>query len=41
MKTLLRGRLRWLLIFWMFTVSAIAYLDRVNISIAGHFIQEE
>jgi MFS transporter, ACS family, glucarate transporter len=41
MKALLRGRLRWLLIFWMFTVSAIAYLDRVNISIAGHFIQEE
>ena len=41
MKTLLRGRLRWLLIFWMFTISAIAYLDRVNISIAGHFIQEE
>ena len=25
----------------MFTISAIAYLDRVNISIAGHFIQEE
>jgi ACS family glucarate transporter-like MFS transporter len=41
MKPLLRGRLRWLLIFWMFTISAIAYLDRVNISIAGHFIQEE
>jgi ACS family glucarate transporter-like MFS transporter len=41
MKSLLRGRLRWLLIFWMFTISAIAYLDRVNISIAGHFIQEE
>jgi ACS family glucarate transporter-like MFS transporter len=41
MKTLLHGRLRWLLIFWMFTISAIAYLDRVNISIAGHFIQED
>src|SRR5215831_11277471 len=41
MKSLLHGRLRWLLIFWMFTISAIAYLDRVNISIAGHFIQEE
>jgi len=41
MKSLLRGWMRWLLIFWMFTISAIAYLDRVNISIAGHFIQEE
>src|SRR5437868_5172010 len=37
----MKTRLRWLLIFWMFTISAIAYLDRVNISIAGHFIQEE
>jgi ACS family glucarate transporter-like MFS transporter len=25
----------------MFAISAIAYLDRVNISIAGHFIQQE
>jgi hypothetical protein len=31
----LRQRIRWILIFWMFVVSAIAYLDRVNISIAG------
>jgi ACS family glucarate transporter-like MFS transporter len=35
------SRVRWILIFWMFAISAIAYLDRVNISIAGHFIQEE
>lgn len=35
------GRLRWLLIFWMFLMSAIAYLDRVNISIAGQAIQRE
>lgn len=33
--------LRWLLIFWMFLMSAIAYLDRVNISIAGQAIQKE
>lgn len=36
-----QGRVRWLLIFWMFAISAIAYLDRVNISIAGSSIQEE
>ncbi|HEX8984256.1 MAG TPA: MFS transporter [Bryobacteraceae bacterium] len=35
------GRLRWLLIFWMFLMSAIAYLDRVNISIAAQAIQTE
>ena len=29
------SRVRWELIGWMFVVSAIAYLDRVNISIAG------
>jgi len=39
--TLFRGRLRWLLIFWMFAISAIAYLDRVNISIAGPSIERE
>ena len=37
----LRGRIRWLLVGWMFTISAIAYLDRVNISIAGSSIQKE
>ncbi len=41
MKSLLNGHVRWVLIFWMFLISAVAYLDRVNISIAGHFIQEE
>jgi len=35
------GRLRWVLILWMFLMSAIAYLDRVNISIAGQAIQHE
>jgi Sugar phosphate permease len=29
------------LVGWMFAISAIAYLDRVNISIAGSFIQKE
>ncbi len=38
---LLEGRLRWALIFWIFVMSAIAYLDRVNISIAGRAIREE
>ena len=41
MSDLFRNRIRWLLIFWMFTISAISYLDRVNISIAGRFIQQE
>src|SRR3954451_12440697 len=38
---LLQGRVRWILIFWIFVISAIAYLDRVNISVAGQFIQKE
>ena len=37
----LRARIRWVLIFWMFVISAIAYLDRVNISIAGTTIAHE
>jgi len=37
----LTGRMRWVLIFWMFLISAISYLDRVNISIAGQFLQTE
>lgn len=40
-KNLFDGRLRWLLIFWMFLMSAIAYLDRVNVSIAGQAIQKD
>ncbi len=39
--TFFHGRLRWVLIFWMFAISAIAYLDRVNISIAGGSIERE
>ena len=26
---------RWFLVFWLFVLSAVSYLDRVNISIAG------
>src|SRR5215475_162803 len=37
----MRTRIRWALIFWMFAISAIAYLDRVNISIASRFLQKE
>lgn len=29
------SRVRWFLIFWLFVLSAVSYLDRVNISIAG------
>ena len=35
------SRVRWLLIFWMFVISAIAFLDRVNISIAATTIGRE
>ncbi len=38
---LIKGHLRWTLIFWMFLMSSIAYLDRVNISIAGSAIQKD
>jgi len=36
-----RSHVRWLLIFWMFVISAIAFLDRVNISVAGSSIEHE
>jgi MFS transporter, ACS family, glucarate transporter len=36
-----KGQVRWALIGWMFMISSIAYLDRVNISIAGRSIQQE
>jgi MFS transporter, ACS family, glucarate transporter len=36
-----KGNLRWVLIFWMFLMSSIAYLDRVNVSIAGGVIQKD
>jgi ACS family glucarate transporter-like MFS transporter len=31
---------RWFLVFWLFILSAVSYLDRVNISIAGGSIAE-
>jgi MFS transporter, ACS family, glucarate transporter len=36
-----RNHVRWWLIAWMFVISAVAYLDRVNISIAGSLIEKE
>jgi len=38
---ILKNRIRVILIFWIFLVSAVAYLDRVNISIAGSAITAE
>lgn len=35
------GRVRWRLIGWLFVLSAVAYLDRVNISIAGKLMARE
>jgi ACS family glucarate transporter-like MFS transporter len=35
------GRVRWALIFWMFVVAAVSYLDRNNISIAATAIQQD
>jgi ACS family glucarate transporter-like MFS transporter len=29
------GHLRWYLVFWIFVLSAVSFLDRVNISVAG------
>src|ERR1700688_1400180 len=35
MPTAKTTRVRWFLVFWLFVLSAVSYLDRVNISIAG------
>jgi MFS transporter, ACS family, glucarate transporter len=35
-----KTRVRWLLVFWLFILSAVSYLDRVNISIAGGAIAD-
>lgn len=40
-RKMVDGKLRWLLMGWMFLVSAIAYLDRVNLSIAGQAVQKD
>jgi ACS family glucarate transporter-like MFS transporter len=34
------SRVRWLLVFWLFVLSGVSFLDRVNISIAGGSIAE-
>ena len=41
MSTSNSSQIRWLLTFWLFVLSAVAYLDRVNISIAGKLIASE
>lgn len=35
------GRVRWVLLFWIFVMGAITYLDRVNISVSGRWLAEE
>jgi MFS transporter, ACS family, glucarate transporter len=40
-RRLVEGRLRWALILWMFVMSAIAFLDRVNLSIAGQALARD
>src|SRR6478752_10504008 len=35
------SRIRWFLVFWLFVLSAVAFLDRVNISIAGSSIASD
>lgn len=37
----MQNKTRWILVFWMFVMSAVAFLDRVNISVAGQSIQKE
>ena len=34
------SNVRWFLVFWLFVLSAVSYLDRVNISIAGGSIAD-
>lgn len=41
MTARMHGRLRWVLIVWIFIMSSVAVLDRVNISIASHYIVKE
>lgn len=36
-----RGAVRWIVIFWVFVIAAVSYLDRNNISIAISSIQRE
>jgi MFS transporter, ACS family, glucarate transporter len=34
-------KIRWVLIFWISLISAVAYVDRVNLSIAGQAIARD
>lgn len=40
MPTAKTTHVRWFLVFWLFVLSAVSYLDRVNISIAGGSIAD-
>jgi ACS family glucarate transporter-like MFS transporter len=35
------GQVRWFLVFWLFVLGAVSYLDRVNISVAGTALADE
>ncbi len=35
------GRVRWYLVFWLFVLGAVSFLDRVNISVAGMALAQE
>src|SRR5579863_10485929 len=41
MSTSSTSRVRWFLIGWLFVLSAVAFLDRVNLSIAGSSLSAE
>jgi MFS transporter, ACS family, glucarate transporter len=41
MKSNKKTRVRWLLVSWLFLLSAAAYLDRVNLSVAGTYLAAE
>jgi ACS family glucarate transporter-like MFS transporter len=41
MTNLAHGRTRWVLIAWLFVLSALGYLNRVNISVSGEAISQD
>lgn len=41
MPSLHRGKMRWLLVCWIFVLGGVAFFDRVNITIAGAFLAAE
>ena len=41
MTNFAHGRTRWVLIAWLFVLSALGYLNRVNMSVAGSSIMQE